>query len=317
MGRTTTHLNLRKGPGPRFAVIAILKPQTRVQVLDEQGTWLRVLARGQEGFVHRDFVLLEMQRVRPGFINPDDPRLIATPLMPARLIAAGAVQTTEERLLAGVWNRLGGLIEVLSGQLKLEPAVAVAVFATESGGRGFAADDRMIIRFENHLFYDFWGQRNPTRFNQHFRFSPSRRWQNHQWRRDPSQPFQAFHGDQNLEWEVFNFARALDDQAAKKSISMGAPQILGANHASIGYESVDQMLEDFSQEIRYQVVGFFNFIRGAGSTSRMLAALQAGNYLQFAAYYNGPGNAARYGGLIGGRVETFARIRPAQGLQPV
>ena len=58
-----------------------------------------------------------------------------------------------------------------------------------SGGRAFAEDGQMIIRFENHIFWDRWGSVNPARFDEHFRFSRERRWEQHVSRARPSEPW--------------------------------------------------------------------------------------------------------------------------------
>src|SRR5690606_24417407 len=100
--------------------------------------------------------------------------------------------------------------------------------------------------FENHIFYKYWGQHHPDQFQQHFSFDPQKRWQKHQWRPSPQAPWSDFHGAQSREWEAFNFANALDGRAAKLSISMGAPQIMGFNYTTLGYGSVEEMFEAFS-----------------------------------------------------------------------
>jgi hypothetical protein len=75
-----------------------------------------------------------------------------------------------------------------------------------------------------------------------------------------------------------------------KSISMGLPQIMGFNHDKIGYPSVQKMFNNFSKDIRYHILGFFEFL-----DPLMLTALRNGDYKQFAHYYNGPGQAEYYG----------------------
>lgn len=107
---------------------------------------------------------------------------------------------------------------------------------------------------------------------------------------------------------MFDFARRLSASAAMLSISMGLPQIMGFNYAAIGYDSVSEMFDNFSTDVRFHILGLFDFIRGSGNTSRMLQALQTGNYEQFASRYNGPGQAAKYGDWIESRFETFNQI---------
>jgi hypothetical protein len=223
------------------------------------------------------------------------------------------------RLAASIWNRFGGLLRALSAELKVEPAVAVAVFAVESGGNGFdPVSKRLVIRFENQVFFDQWGRKQPERFHQHFTFNPAQRWLDHKWRPTPGEAWRPadlpnFHGSQTREWEVFSFAQTLDEVAAKKSISMGAPQIMGFNHAACGYESVLEMFAAFTAGERAQIIGFFDFVQGPTANSRSVIALQEQDFNAFAARYNGPGQAAKYGSLIRTAYEAFQQMKATAG----
>jgi hypothetical protein len=325
---TTTGLNLRTGPGTQFSVIQVLPPQTVCEVLaapSAPGDWLHVRALGQEGFVNRKFVVLAGMATAPGFITTPPaghgsgdplagtPPAMQTPLAPpaGQLIVLGPQANGADRQAANAWNKYGGLLAPLAAQLSFDPGAAVAVLAIESGGRGFAADGRMIIRFENHLFFRQWGKDHADTFNQFFSFNPQQNWLDHQWRPSASQPFRSFHGSQDGEWQVFSFARNLDDTAAKLSISMGGPQIVGFNYAGLGYESVHQMFDAFTSGDRPQIIGFFDFVQGPGRDSRRVLALQAGDFTTFASLYNGPGQAAKYGSLMQSVFDTFRRLKPA------
>jgi N-acetylmuramidase-like protein/SH3 domain-containing protein len=331
-GATTTDLRLRSGPGTQFGVVAVLKPKTDLAVLDEQGEWLRVKAAGKEGFVNRNFVLLSEQRIDPGFIitNPPtvtppppvtsgaaptpvtDVSILDIPLEPlaSQTINLGAQASPNQKLVAGIWNRLGGLLGSLAKELKFDAGVAVAVLGVESGGKSFGPDGRMIIRFENHKFFQNWGKANPSVFSKFFTFNKAKPWLGHQWRPATNKPFQDFHGKQTGEWTVFTFAATLDDTAAKLSISMGGPQIMGSNYGLIGYESVQQMFDAFSTGERHQVIGFFDFVQGPGTVSRQIQALQRQDFDAFAAFYNGQGKAAEYGAKIRTLFESFQKISP-------
>ena len=212
-----------------------------------------------------------------------------------------------ERQVAQTWNRLGGLLQTLADQLAIDPGIAVAVLTVESGGRPFGPDGRMIIRFENHIFHDRWGKHTPNAFARHFSFNPSQRWKGHRWRPAPGQPWRAFHGKQNTEWQVLDFACTLADTAARLSISMGGPQIMGFNHAAVGYTSVQQMFDAFAASERNQVVGFFKFVRSRGTEA--IQMLQSSDFNGFARLYNGPGQAATYGSLIQKTYEAYRRLR--------
>ena len=147
------------------------------------------------------------------------------------------------RAMAEIYNDKGAYIKRKASELGISASAAAAVLHVESGGRGFGGDGRMIIRFENHVFWEEWGRANPTLYNTHFTHSSNQRWKGHKFRKSPNDPFESFHGMQGKEWEVLQFARSLSDTGALKSISMGAAQIMGFNHQGIGYNSVQEMFE--------------------------------------------------------------------------
>lgn len=233
----------------------------------------------------------------------------------SKLVTKPATNSPTHRLAANIWNRYGGLLEALSNVLNIEPAVAVATLGVESGGQAFGPDGKMIIRFENHVFYSQWGKSNQAKFAQHFTYNSSQSWTGHKWRPTPGQPWQPanladFHGSQSREWEVFNFAASLNDAAAKMSISMGAPQIMGFNFSLIGFASVQDMFNAFSAGERDQIVGFFDFIQYVSPNA--IKALQARDFKTFASYYNGSGQAVMYGNLIKTSYDAFNQLRADQ-----
>jgi hypothetical protein len=331
-GSTTAAVNLRSGAGTQFDRVVALPPKTAVEVLDQQGDWLHVKAAGQEGYIHKMLVQLTTQGAPDGFLkektapppapgqpNPEPPpagtpqHLEDVPLeAPAdQRLPVNPKAPLLDRLSADIWNRFGGLLSALSKELNIDPAVSVAVMAVESGGHGFGPDGRMIIRFENQVFYDRWAKptNNKDRYSQYFQFNADQRWTGHQWRSDPNGAWQDCHGNQINEWAIFNFACTIDDAAAKSSISMGGPQIMGFNYAALGFESVQQMFTAFSASERNQIVGFFDFVKGPTPNSRRVLAMQQQDFDTFAAMYNGPGQAAKYGGLIRGTVAAFHRLK--------
>jgi hypothetical protein len=281
-----------------------------LEVFEEQTEYLRVRVDGIEGFVHREFIRIGDRAIPAGFLRAR-PDLVAVPLevpLPQQ-IDRNAAASNAERLAADTWNRYGNLLTVLSGELGIDPAAAVAVLGVEAGGQAFGPSGRMIIRFENHIFYDQWGQFHPDTFFQHFAFSPNQSWQGHGWRPSPARDWQEFHGDQAAEWRVFEFACGLDDTAAKRSISMGAPQIMGFNSTAVGCETVQEMFDCFAGSERDQIIGFFDFVAGGTTDSARVLALQQQDFFTFAALYNGSGQASTYAGLIRDMVDAFHRVR--------
>lgn len=313
-GRTIDILNLRNGPSTTNEIIAELPFNTQVSILDTVGVWFKVSANGREGYVHSGFVQLDDESVSGGFIDKEGgselPDLENTPHSPdaSEQIHISSAMTNSDKLVASTWNRYGGLFAALASRLGIDPGVAVAVFVAESGGDGFR-NGRMVIRFENHIFWDKWGKFNPDTFNQHFTFSNHMIWLGHKWRPNTSSQFMEFHGNQDSEWQAFRFAQTLNDTAAKLSISMGAPQIMGFNHHAVGFESVTQMFDAFNTSEANQIIGFFDFVKGPGTDVRKMLALKRFDFETFASLYNGPGQASRYAAIIQALFDTYSRLR--------
>jgi hypothetical protein len=216
------------------------------------------------------------------------------------------------RAVADAWNRYGGLLLVEAERLGIEPAVALAVLMTETISEPFSADGRMSIRFENHLFYDHWGKQNETQFHQYFAFDANRKWQEHRWRPAADADWQSFHGNQDAEWRVFELARSLDEHAALLSTGMGAPQIMGFNHAAIGFTTVEAMYDAFRQDAGNQLTGLFRFVEANG----LIDPLRQGDYMTFARSYNGPGQAAAYQQRMIELLAIYQKLRGAHSEAP-
>jgi hypothetical protein len=214
--------------------------------------------------------------------------------------------------VANTWNKYGAMMTKFAREIGVDPGVlaglTTGVLIQESGGDGFR-NGKLLIRFENQLFFDNWGShsnQNKKKFEKHFTFNAQQRWLDHTWRKKDNKPFESFHGVQAKEWEVLTFASKIDDTAAKKSISMGMPQILGLNFAAAGFNSVQHMFDVFSIDNEHQLVGFFTFVK---NRPRLRQSVVDADYLTFARSYNGPGQAERYRDLIKARIAEFERIR--------
>lgn len=310
---TARRLNVRLTPSTREAPVGQLDRGDSVEILGSDGPWYRVrLPEAPEGeaFVHGDFVRVLDHEPASGFLRERE-ELTGAALDPSpeeRIeVASGA--PAGDRALARTWNRYGRFLSSVSDALDLDVATGVAVLDVESGGTAFGADGRLVIRFENHVFWRRWGREHPDAFGRHFSFDPRRTWQGHRMRTDPSAAFESFHGRQSGEWKAFELARSLHEGAALLSISMGLPQIMGFNHARLGYGTPKAMFDRFSADVRSHLVGLFDFIKGSGATSSMLEALRTRRFEDFATRYNGRGQAARYGGLVAARVKRFGELR--------
>lgn len=311
---TTANLNLRTGPSTADAVQQTLPSGTPITVLERRGDWLRVrvAASGKEGFVSAKYVRLPTAAVVSGFLCADPALAAASLAPPAR--KKGAPGSGDAGVVAArIWNAYGGLLSSIAGCLGIEPEAGVAVMAVESGGTAFV-DGRMVIRFENHIFFEQWGRQNPAAFAEHFRYSAAARWKGHEFRARAEDAWKSFHGKQSGEWEVFRFAESLDRKGARMSISMGLPQVMGFNFARLGFGSVDEMFDAFAAPAsgeRAQVTGMFDFIKGPKTTSAMVDALRGRDWAGFAKGYNGSGQAAAYGARLGTAYQAARGLVPA------
>jgi len=293
------------------APLAALTPGERVDVVRARGEWCRVVTGGgDEGFVPAEHL------ARPDAASRDrmllaDPALQACPVeaLPERRLQAssgGAAQA-----VARAWNLYGSMLEQLATQVGIDPATAVAVLVVESSGQAFGPGGRVIIRFENHIFRRYLGPARAAEFNRHFQVGGDQPWMGHLYRRSAADPWSAFHGSQEREWDALTIARSLDERAALNSISMGLPQVMGFNHQHVGYAHPGHLLAFMGADVRYQLIALFDFIRGGQANSRAVTALRSGDYDTFASIYNGPGQARYYGDLIASHVEAHRALRPA------
>lgn len=205
--------------------------------------------------------------------------------------------------IAQMYNRLGGLMATLAKETKIDVSACLAVWMVESAGRKHQKD-KAIIRFENHLLFRRWGDEHDSTYNQHFQHGghngiSGKPWESHKYRGIPSKPFVSFHGKQPEEYRVLDVATALAGEAtALQCISIGGPQILVSNHKRIGYRSPIAMYNAFQADERAHVLGFFDFCQP------MIRFLREESWISFAAGYNGPGRAEKYGGLIKDSLEN-------------
>ncbi len=308
-------LNLRRTPDTQQPPITTLPHETLLHVLDDSGDWLRVIVGdgpdGQQGYVYAAHVL---RRIDPLPLEPDPDIGNGTGPEAEDAFAAPAGQRIElgpdagstERLVAGVWNRFGAALLAEAQRVQIDPGLAAALLAAESNGHGFGGDGRLLIRFENHIFYHYWGQYHQAQYFAHFTFNTDASWRGHRWRPDPAGPWQECHlDDQAVEWQVFSFARQLDETAAMLSISMGIAQIMGFNYEAVGFASVQAMFGAYAASIANQIAAFFRFVESKG----LVEAARSGDYHAFARGYNGPGQADAYAAKLHGYAATLAALR--------
>ncbi|MDN5203049.1 N-acetylmuramidase domain-containing protein [Fulvivirgaceae bacterium BMA10] len=286
---TANLLNVRGGTSTNAAILGQLRKGTEVVILSKEGDWLKI--KFDEGFA---FVFGKYIKI----ISDVDSGLKPDNLLPV-------TGTAIEKKVARTWNKFGGLLEDLGEDLEIEAGSAIAVLCVESSGKGFDPNNqnRMIIRFENHIFWSQWGKQHEDQFNEHFAFNKTRKWTGHKWRKSASDPWITMHKNQAGEWDVLEFAMSLSKDAALSSISMGIAQIMGFNYKQTGYDSVEGMFDRFSSHISYQIRGMFEFF-----TTPMIQALKSKDFVTFAGHYNGQGKKQDYGNKILEHYNAFQRL---------
>lgn len=294
---TASSLNIRNSPNEKAQIIGKLAYKNLVKIIADAGEWLQIQHSQPSAFVMKKYVQFPLNDDDMPYLFMNQ-RLQQTPLEPQKKIPY--TKDARQNQIFSIWNNYGGLLEALSESIDIDFAAAIAVITIESGGKGFAGDGRCLIRFENHIFDQYWGKYHPEIFVTHFKYDSDRKWVNHYFRPSENAEWVDFHGNQDREWMVLNFARTLDDTEALRSMSMGLSQIMGLNFPILGYNSVQEMFVNYCKDIRYHLFGFFDFLN-----ENMKNALRNRDFVLFARYYNGVGMGTHYGDLMQGIFNTF------------
>jgi N-acetylmuramidase len=281
-------------------IVSVWSGSQSLELIGSLDTWK--IARVYVGASVVDVLAPGQQPTAPfgATFNPAD--FITAVLTPNSQRTTPANASFKAVVASKIWNMYGGLIETLSQKINIDPGIAVAVVATESGGQASGAAGRMTIRFENHLFWFRWGVNNTAVYNQFFQFDATVNWQGHKYRPDTNSPWLDVHANQDSEYAALAVARGLNDSIALSSISMGLVQILGSNFAACGYSSIQAMFDSFSADPRNQLICFFNFV---AHDPVKITAMQQKDYATFATRYNGSGQVELYAGLIRDYVDAF------------
>jgi peptidoglycan/xylan/chitin deacetylase (PgdA/CDA1 family) len=210
--------------------------------------------------------------------------------------------------ISQIYNMYGKYIYEKALELGISPSSAAAVVFVESGGLAFEPNGKMIIRFEACSFYNIWGIDHKKEFSDHFQCNVP----NDKFRLSPTDAFHDYHGDQYKEWQVFEFARSLNGEAAMKSISMGLSQVMGFNYYKIGYGSVTEMFNKMSSSIKAQLDAFFLALTYKDNAKARglscLDSLKTNNYVGFAGCYNASGQDKQYGSSLQSAADIYKDI---------
>ena len=165
------------------------------------------------------------------------------------------------------------------------------------------ASERLVIRFEAHIFRSYLG--NNALFDQYFTVG-NPNWTGHYYRSEGMS--KSVHENQDSEYEAFELAKSLNEDAAYNSISMGRGQIMGFNSKGVGYYSPKKMYDDFSDP-RFgginQVIAFIIFL---SNQPFMLDHIRIRNWDAIARKYNGTANTLIYSERLKNRYDELRDI---------
>ena len=163
----------------------------------------------------------------------------------------------------------------LSNHLKAEEAAIKAVTEVESKGNGFLSPGTPKILFEGHVF---WKELKKAGIDpaKHLKGNEDILYKS--WTK-------AFYQGGLKEYARLERAKKIHEEAALRSTSWGAFQIMGFHFQTLGFKSAQDFV-NAQKTTEGQVTSFLLFIR---SNPRMLKALRGKEWEVFARLYNGSG----------------------------
>ena len=172
-------------------------------------------------------------------------------------------------------------------------AAVKAVAKKESNGSGFLPSGKLKILFEGHHFYKRC--ENPKGW---YVVYPTICY--------PVWTKKNYLGGE-AEYKRFNTAFNLDPTAAMLSTSWGAFQIMGFNFSAAGYQSVNEMIDDFKKGEYQQLLGFCRFLKSNGIHKYLQG--DKPKFALFAAAYNGPAfKQNKYDTILEGYFDEFDNV---------
>jgi hypothetical protein len=157
--------------------------------------------------------------------------------------------------------------------LNVEEAAIRAVAEIESAGGGFLPDGRPKVLYEAHIFHRHTDGKFSHAKDKNGKALSSDKWNSSLYGRTGT-------------WQHDRLAEAakLDWDAAHKAASWGTFQILGENHAVVGYSTIKGFVEAICSGAAAHMDMFVNFIKN----NKLDDALRRKDWATFARGYNGP-----------------------------
>ena len=83
---TADGLRVRKGPGKNYPVISILQKGTKVEIIGQSGSWVKIETDGGNGFIAKDYVRKDSNSFTLGEITADSVHLRSAPSKNAEIL---------------------------------------------------------------------------------------------------------------------------------------------------------------------------------------------------------------------------------------
>ena len=204
-----------------------------------------------------------------GVVSPGGPTFtsLAGVVVAAPVAAAGAVPALLDAQAMPPSVLQDADYQAAAQALGCEVAAIKAVSTVETPRGPFESQGRPTILFERHIFSGFTG-------GVYDASEP-----------DISNPVQGGYGLYSAQYPKLIRAAALNFDAALKSASWGAFQILGENFAAAGFGGVEAYVTAMRTGVSAHLEAFTSFV---AADAGMLAAIQNKDWAAFAAKYNGP-----------------------------
>jgi hypothetical protein len=165
-----------------------------------------------------------------------------------------------------------------------------AVIDVEAAGSGFDSQGRPRILFERHWFYRNLSGGKRTKAMQEG--LAVKTWSRATYNKD--------------QYKLLERAMKIDETAALKSASWGMGQVMGFNHKTAGYDTVQAMVLSFMESEANHLQGMINFIKSKGLDVK----LRNHDWKGFAYGYNGSGyRQNRYDEKLADAYAKWSRIK--------
>jgi len=199
---TANTLNVRLQPYTNAPILGHVKKNDIIKILKEYQDWIMFEYNKKQAFLYKEYLQIDevpMQAVpeimQNTFFNKRSD-LDSIKLEPQQKIDVPS--TFHEALAAKLWNNYGGLLKVVSEELKIDVATAMSILCVESSGEGFA-NGKMLIRFENHVFDMYFGKKYPKEYEKYFKYDKASRRNGHYFRESEDAQWEVCHTGQEME----------------------------------------------------------------------------------------------------------------------